>query len=158
MNIEINSLRYQCWHELGHAVSCLHFGGNVEFIELIDIEKPGVAARARCATTPNIRQNVACGGFAVEFFLLRRGFLGDVDEREITQVLFRNASNDREMFHGVSGDYEFSEAEDRIFMNHAIKIVVPIFSIHLNGMKELVEEMLNNRRIDGSTIRSALLL
>lgn len=157
MPIEINSLRYQCWHELGHAISCLHFGGDVEFIELIENNNSEGAARARCITTPDIRNNVACGGFAVEFFLLRIGHLGKVDEKAITQIIFRNATKDREMFHEVSGEHLFSEAEDREFMNHAINNVAPIYSRYLDGMQHLVEEMLTNRRVSGQRIKNVLL-
>jgi hypothetical protein len=46
MAIEINSLAYQCWHEIGHAFVCLHLGGDVEFVELLD-EQQGGLARAR---------------------------------------------------------------------------------------------------------------
>lgn len=159
MPIAINSLEYQCWHELGHATACLHFGGNVEFIELLDDENVGGLARARCSTTPDIRPMVACGGFAAEFYLLRNGHLPKIDEREITQIIFRNATKDREMFYGRTlGDTEqFSKNEDEAFMHTAIDKVAPIFGKYFDQMRHIVCELMKEREVDGIRIKELLL-
>jgi hypothetical protein len=134
MPIEINSIEYQCWHEVGHATACLHFGGSVEFIELLDSSSANGLARARCRTTPEIRPMVACGGFAVEFFLFRKGRLSLIEEQEMTQVIFRNATKDREIYSGkaLSKDDHFTKQEDEKFMGFAISKVTPIFDLYLN--------------------------
>ncbi len=158
-SIEVDGLEYQCWHELGHAITCLHFGGDVEFVELLDDEVLGGRARARCSTTPDIRQSVACGGFAMEFVLLRKGRLGNVDEREIAQTLFRNAGKDRNMFHGRPVDYDdnFTKDEDQAFMTHAIDKVVPILPSYLTRMAIAVNELLKTKRIEGLRLKAILL-
>lgn len=158
MSIVINSNEYQCWHEVGHATACLHFGGDVEFVELIDDETAGGLARARCITTQAIRPSVACGGFAAEFLLLRNGHLEQVDEKEITQIIFRNASKDREMFLGRTlGDgEEFSKEFDEKFMGHAVSIVVPIFNNYFSGMKKIVRELVKEKKVDGERVKYLL--
>jgi len=157
MPIVIDSLEYQCWHEVGHATVCLHLGGDVEFIELLDDQKAGGAARARCSTTPDIRQSVACGGFAAEFYLLRTGRLTQVDEKEIAQTIFRNAAIDREMFFDRKlGDGEsFTKEEDEQFMNLATQIP-RIFPQYSSRMQQIVSELLDKRKIDGKRVRELL--
>ncbi|KKN92167.1 hypothetical protein LCGC14_0209800 [marine sediment metagenome] len=109
MNLEVNSLEYKCWHEIGHTVVCLHLGGTVEFVEIMGEENEGRGfARARCNTTPDIRPLVLCAGFATEYLLLRKGFLAAIDEKEFTQLIFNNATIDREMYHHVSDQHDFS--------------------------------------------------
>ncbi len=158
MPIVINSIEYQCWHEVGHATACLHLGGDVEFVELMDDETAGGLARARCRTTPEIRSSVACGGFAAEFFLLRKGHLEQVNEQEIIQVIFHNASKDREMFLGrtLSDGEEFSKEFDERFMNHAVFVVAPIFNIYFAGMKEIVRELVRKKKVDGKRVTDIL--
>jgi hypothetical protein len=153
MTIAINSLEYQCWHEVGHATVCLHLGGDVEFIELIDN-----AARAHCLTTQPIRQSVACGGFAAEFYLLRAGYLPPVDEKEITQTIFRNTAKDREMFKGgkASDKSEGGKGDDEAFMNHAVRVVVPILKQYILRMKQVVRELLKDKKLDGNRLKEIL--
>jgi hypothetical protein len=129
----------------------------VEFVELLD-EQQGGLARARCTTTPGIRQSVACGGFAMEFVLLRSGRLARVDEKEITQILFRNATKDREMFHGRCPvqDDTFTKEEDEAFMTHATVEVAPVFKRHITKMPTIVDELLATKKVSGSRIRSVL--
>src|SRR5258705_12080163 len=102
-------------------------------------------ARARCVVTSEIEKSVACGGFAAEFYLLDKGYAerGRDDERDISQIVFHNATGDREDFWGrkLGRDEAFTEAEDREFMNHAIGSVVPIFNLYLPGMRVLVREL-----------------
>jgi hypothetical protein len=158
MTIAVNSLEYQCWHEVGHAIVCLHLGGDVEFIELIDDDSSEGLARARCLTTQPIRQSVACGGFAAEFYLLRAGYLPPVDEKEITQTIFRNAAIDREMFKGgkTSDQSEHTKEDDEAFMNHAVCVVVPILRRYILRMKQLVRELLKDRKLDGKRVKEIL--
>jgi hypothetical protein len=158
MTIVINSLEYQCWHEVGRATVCLHLGGDVEFIELIDDASSEGLARARCLTTQPIRQSVACGGFAAEFYLLRAGYLPPVDEKEITQTIFRNAAMDREMFKGgkASDRSERTKGDDEAFMNHAVCVVVPILKQYILRMKQIVRELLNDKKLDGKRVKQIL--
>jgi hypothetical protein len=143
MTISIDSVEYKCWHEVGHATVCLHLGGDIDFIELLDGDARGYA-RARCVVTLEIERSVACGGFAVEFYLLNNGYAeqGRDDERDISRIVFHNATSDREDFWGrkLGRDEAFTEAEDREFMNHAIGSnafggVVPIFNQYFSEMQ-----------------------
>lgn len=158
MTIAVNSLEYQCWHEVGHATVCLHLGGDVDFIELIDDGPSEGLARARCLTTQPIRQSVACGGFAAEFYLLRAGYLPPVDEKEITQTIFRNAAMDREMFKGGKGSDQSActREDDERFMNHAVCVVVPVLRQYILRMKQIVRELLKDKKLDGKRVKAIL--
>ena len=160
LKILIDSVEYKCWHEVGHATVCLHLGGDVDFIEFLDGDARG-HARARCVVTSEIEKSVACGGFAAEVYLLNKGHAeqGHDDERNISQVIFHNATGDREDFweRKVGRDEEFTKAEDEEFMHHAIGLdgfggVVPIFDQYFSGMQELVRELRDARRIEGRRV------
>lgn len=165
MKIRVDSVEYKCWHEVGHATVCLHLGGDVDFIEFLDGDARG-HARTRCVvTSSDIERSVACGGFAAEFYLLKNGYAerGHGDERDISQIVFHNATNDREDFWGrkLGADEAFTEAEDRKFMHHAIGSdgcggVVPIFNLYLPGMRELVRELWEARRVEGRRVKEVL--
>ena len=158
VDIQINSLEYQCWHEVGHVTVCLHLGGDVEFIELLDDETSGGLARARCFTNADIRRSVACGGFAAEFFLLRKGHLSQVDEKEIAQIIFRNATKDREMFCGrtLRDNEGFTKEDDEAFMSHAVSDIAPIFSWYFPKMRQVVGELIRAKKLDGKRIKEVL--
>ena len=66
--LSVDSVEYKCWHEVGHATVCLHLGGDVDFIELLDGDARGHARATE--------RSVACGGFAAEFYLLNSGVDG----------------------------------------------------------------------------------
>jgi hypothetical protein len=155
MTIHVDSFEYRCWHEVGHATVCLHLGGHVDFIEFLDSDPRG-HARTHCIVTPEMEKSVACGGFAAEFFLLKNGFaqLGSDDVRDISQVVFHNASSDREDFWGrrLSRDEAFSKEEDEAFMNHALGSVAPLFSHYFSGMQALVHELCDARRVEGKRV------
>jgi hypothetical protein len=164
MKVRVDSVEYRCWHEVGHATVCLSLGGGIDFLELLS-DDPRGHARARCVVTPQIEKTVACGGFAAEFYLLNHGCAdkGPDDERDINRVLFHNATHDREDFwrRRLGREEEFTEAEDREFMNHAIGPdglggVIPIFNRHFSGMQMLVRVLLNARRVDGEQVRGIL--
>jgi len=158
MKIEINSVEYQCWHETGHATVCLDLGGDVEFIELIDDKNSKGLARARCATNQIIRQRVACGGFATEFVLSREGYLQPIDEKEFTQIVFRNGAIDREMFHNrvPSKGESFTKEEDERFMYLAVNEVATIIKIHLREMRLVVGELLTAKKLTGQRVKEIL--
>ena len=110
---------------------------------------------------------MACGGFAAEFYLLNNGYAerGRDDERDISRIVFHNATNDREDFWGrkLGRDEAFTEAEDREFMNHAVGShgcggVVPIFNRCFSGMQELVRELCEARRVEGRRVKELLRL
>jgi hypothetical protein len=159
MKILVDSVEYRSWHEVGHATVCLHLGGDVDFIEFLDGDARGYA-RARCVVTPEIERSVACAGFAAEFYLLDNGYaeLGRDDQRNISQVVFHNATGDREDFweRKPVGDEAFSKAEDEAFMNHAIGSVAPIFNQYFSGMQELVRELCDARRVEGRRVKELL--
>ena len=159
MTIRIDSDEFKAWHEVGHATVCLHLGGDVDFIEFLVCDARG-HARARCVVIPEIERSVACGGFAAEFYLLDKGYAerGSDDERDISKIVFHNATGDREDFweRKLGRDEAFTKEEDEEFMNHAIRSVAPIFDQYLRGMQELVRELLGARRVEGGRVKELL--
>jgi hypothetical protein len=158
MKILVDSVEYKCWHEVGHATVCLHLGGDVDFIEFLDGDARG-HARTRCVVTSSeIERTVACGGFAAEFYLLDKGYAKQDpnDKRKINEVVFHNATNDREDFWGRKfGSDGFTEAEDTEFRDHAIGLT-PIFDQHFSGMQELARELCDARRVEGRRVKELL--
>ena len=163
MKIRVDSVEYKCWHEVGHATVCLHLGGDVDFIEFLDGDARSFA-RARCVDTPEIERSVACGGFAAEFYLLKNDYAEQApdDKRDINTIVFNNASMDGHAFWGREYSSEgFTEAETREFMNHAIGSdgnggVVPIIILYFSRMQELVRELRDARRVEGSRVKELL--
>ena len=159
MKIRVDSVEYQSWHEVGHATVCLHIGGYVEVIEFLDGDARG-HARASCIVTPEMEKSVACGGFAAEFYLLDKGYAerGRDDDRDISQIVFHNATADREEFWGrkLGRDEAFTKAEDETFMHHAIGFVAPILNQYFLGMQELVRELCDARRVEGRRVKELL--
>lgn len=160
MKVVVDSVEYRSWHEVGHATACLHLGGDVTFIELLDGDARG-HARARCVVMPEIERSVACAGFATEFYLLNSGHAEQRpdDGRNISQVVFHNATSDREEFWGrkLERDEVFSRAEDEAFMQHAIEAVAPIFNRYFSGMQQLVRELCDTGRVEGRRVEEVLL-
>lgn len=164
MKIQVDSIEYKSWHEVGHATVCLHLCGDVELIEFLDSDERG-RARTRCVVTPEAHRCVACGGFAAEFYLLNNGYAerGRDDDRDISRIIFHNATHDREDFWGrkLGADEAFSEVEDRAFMHHAIGPhghggMIPLIDLYFSGMKELVRELCEARRVEGRRVRQLL--
>jgi len=162
MKIRVDSVEYKCWHEVGHATICLHLGGDVDGIEFLEGDACGHAVAHCCDVTPEMERSVACGGFAAEFYLLKKGFAekGGGDERDINQIVFHNATQDREEFWGrkLERDEQFTTAEDTEFMNHAIGNVAPIFDQYFSRMQEVVRELFNVRRVEGTRVKQLLRL
>jgi hypothetical protein len=160
MKIRVDSVEYKCWHEVGHATICLHLGGNVDGIEFLEGDARGHAVAHCCDVTPEIERSVACGGFAAEFYLLKKGYAekGSDDGRNINHIVFHNATQDREEFWGrkLGGDERFTAAEDTEFMNHAIDNVAPIFDQYFSRMQELVRELFDARRLEGRRVKELL--
>ncbi len=158
MKIKINSLEYQCWQEAGHAAVCFYLGGDINSIEFVDDPEAKGIARARCKMTPEIRNFVVCGGFATEYLLFKKNRLFPIDEKEFTQIAFKNAIVDREMFfnHPLSKNDEFTIEEDTKFKNCAIDEVVPIIRRYLPKMREIVKELVKAKKIDGTRIKQIL--
>ena len=164
MKITVDSEEYRCWHEVGHATVCLHLGGDVDFIELLHGDSRG-HARARCVVTTEIEKEVACGGFAAEAYLLKFGHAekSHDDERDINQIVFHNATNDREDFWNrkLGINEVFAKEEDIEFMHHAIGLdghggMVPLFHRYFSGMQDLVRELHRDRRVEGRRIKELL--
>jgi hypothetical protein len=160
MKIRVDSVDYKCWHEVGHATICLHLGGDVDGIEFLEGDARGHAVAHCCDVTPEMERSVACGGFAAEFYLLRKGLAekGGDDERDINQIVFHNATQDREDFWGrtLGRDEHFSAAEDTEFMNYAIGNVAPIFDQYFSRMQEVVRELFGARKVEGARVKQLL--
>jgi hypothetical protein len=109
---------------------------------------------------------MACGGFAAEVYLLKNGYAEQArdDKRDINRIVFDNATIDCHAFWGRElGDEPFTEAEAREFMNHAIGSdgyggVVPNFNQYFSGMRELVRELRDARRVEGRRVKELLRL
>lgn len=155
MFLRLDSLEYQCWHEVGHAVSCLHWGGDVEFIEFLDDNDTG-RARTRCVVPPPFRSYVLCGGFAAEFVLFRGGYLEAIEEKDFIQIIFKNATIDRQNFFGKSRNEVLTVAEDKQFMNLAVKEVAPIIKKHFAAMCKIVTLLNSKMKVDGLDIKNVL--
>jgi hypothetical protein len=153
--MEVNDVDYQCWHELGHAFTCIELGGDVECVEFLEDHEVG-QARARCTTNLYIRQRVACGGFAAEFVLYRDGDLGLQEEKSMTQILFRNATIDRTMYHSLDPGSTLTEAQDREFMFCAYQAVVPIIRRYKNKIAIAVAELEESKTISGERIKQIM--
>lgn len=159
MKIRVDRFEYKCWHEVGHATVCLHLDGDVDLIEFLTSDPRG-HARTRCEVTAEIEQSVACGGFAAEFYLLNMGYAekGSDDDGDISQIVFHNATGDREDFWGrrLGRDEAFTTAEDEAFMHHAIGIVAPIFNLYFSEMQTLVRELCDAQRVEGKRVKELL--
>jgi hypothetical protein len=159
MKIHVDSAEYRAWHEVGHATVCLHLGGDVDFLDFLRGDARG-HARACCVVTDEIEKSVACGGFAAEFFLLKNGYAERRvdDERDISQIVFHNATGDREDYWGrsLARDEVFAKEEDEAFMYHAIETVAPIFNLYLSRMQELVGELCSAGRVEGERVKESL--
>lgn len=153
--MQVNSTTYECWHEIGHAFVCLHLGGDVQCVELLEGHEFG-RARARCITNADIRKFVACGGFATEFVLWEDGDIGRQDRREFTQLIFRNSTIDREMYHSLKSEDPISKDQDEEFMNCAVNDVVPIVRHYKPLMAEAVKELEEFRSISGERIKQII--
>lgn len=157
--IHVDSAEYKAWHEVGHATICLYLGGDVELLEFLEGDARGYA-RARCVVTEEIEKSVACGGFAAEFFLLNNGHAErrSDDDRDISRIVFHNATGDREDFWGrkLGTDEFFTQEEDKSFMNHAINLVAPIFDQYFSQMQELVRQLCIARRVEGRQVKKVL--
>lgn len=122
MKIRVDSVEYKCWHEVGHATACLHLGGDIDFIEFLDGDARD-HARTRCVVMSQTKRSVACGGFATEFYLLKKGYAEQApgDRRDIDRVPFDSATIDCLDFWGRKLEtYEdgFTDSETREFVNH----------------------------------------
>ena len=153
--MEVNDLDYQCWHELGHAFTCIELGGDVESVKFLENHEVG-QARARCTTNQYIRQRVACGGFAAELVLYRDGDLGPQDEQSMIQVLFRNATIDRTMYHSLDPDSDLTKAQDTEFMNCAYEDVAPIIRHYKKEIAIAVAKLRESKSISGERIKQIM--
>ncbi len=162
--IIVDSVEYKSWHEAGHATVCLHLGGHVEFMEFLARGAQG-HARTRCVVTADIDRSVACAGFAAEFYLLKNGYAEPApgDERDISRIVFHNATDDREDFwqRKLGEDDSFTKEEDTQFMHHAIGLdghggLTPTIAEYFPGMQMLVRELSEARRVEGKRVKELL--
>lgn len=159
MTIIVDSLEYKCWHEIGHATVCLDLGGDVSLIEFL-VENSRGYARTRSVVTPEIHKSVACGGFAAEVLLLHSGWSqrAIIDIRETDDIIWHNATGDREDFRGrrLGRDESFTDDENRAFKDHAFAHALPILYRYLPGMRAAVAELHHAKRLEGRRVRELL--
>lgn len=171
MAIEVYSIEYKCWHEVGHAVAALTFGGGVHSIEPSCGEELVGSARARCLTNDDNRQYISCGGFAIEYLLWKNQMiLPKHDEQAMIRIAFANSLHDRESYK-VSNDiccyaeddideddYNSHEEKnlDEDFARVALTIVAPRIVPLMPRMKSVVNETMKHNFIAGVDIRRYL--
>ncbi len=157
--MKINDKEYQCWHEAGHAITCINAGGNVKFIELINNTNTHHGlARARCETTnQQMRMDTASGGFAIEYILYKNKYI-DIPEREFIQEAFKNSSSDKILF--FNGDYiqydgYWPKHLDIQFRDHAIKKSHDLLPF-MDKIEIIVNDLMQKKRLDGQDIKNIL--
>jgi hypothetical protein len=164
MAVVIGSDEFKAWHEVGHAAVCLHLGGNIDGIEFLEGDARGFAVTRGCEVMPGHERDVACGGFAAEYYLLRAGDvdgfnLNDPDVvSAVSATVFSNAWRDRQEFaqRTVTEDNDFTKQEDEEFMRYAIERVAPIIGLYFERLKPVVKELLALRTIDGARVKELL--
>jgi hypothetical protein len=160
----MNGDEFKAWHEVGHATVCLHLGGELDGIEFLERDARGFAVARGCDVMPDKERSVACGGFAVEYYLLRAGYVDGVNLNEpravaaVSALVFGNAWRDRQDFarRTVTEDNDFTKEENEEFMRYAIEHVAPIFDLYFAKMQIVVSELLGARKIDGARVREIL--
>jgi hypothetical protein len=160
MKIQVNSDEFKAWHEVGHATVCLHLGGDVESIEFLEKDARGFAVAHCCNVMPEMERSVACGGFAAEFYLLDAGYAEWSDVQETSAIVFGNAWMDRQDFAGrvVTQDNDFTNDENKEFMDHAIHVAATILNQYFSRMQNVVSEFLVARKINGARVKELLQL
>lgn len=158
MSIKINSKEYVSWHEAGHAVVCLLLNGNVEFIQLLNAESTKPEGQTRCELMPAIRKHIACGGFAIEYYLYKSGKL-EVSEKEFVNNALIKASDDKERF--FNGNYEqvdgcWPRHMDIEFRDFAIKKVFPILYVNILVVQKIATTLCEKNYIEGAQIREIM--
>ena len=65
---------------------------------------------------------------------------------------------DRETFKGgkASDQSEGTKEDDEAFMNHAVRVVVPILKRYILTMKQIVRELLRDKKLDGKRVKEIL--
>lgn len=160
----MNSDEFKAWHEVGHATVCLHLGGELDGIEFLERDARGFAVARGCDVMPDKERSVACGGFAVEYYLLRAGYVDGVNLIDpsavaaVSALVFGNAWRDRQdcARRTVTEDNDFTKEENEEFMRYAIEHVAPIFDLYFSKMQIVVSELLGARTIDGARVREIL--
>jgi hypothetical protein len=164
MTVVIDSHEFKAWHEVGHAAVCLHLGGCLDGIEFLEGDARGFAVTRGCEVMPENERDVACGGFAAEYYLLRAGDVDGIELNDLDVVaavsatLFSNAWRDRQKFarRTVTEDNDFTKEENEEFMRYAIERVAPIIGLYFERMKPVVKELLALRSIDGARAKELL--
>jgi hypothetical protein len=161
MKIRVGSSEFNAWHEVGHATVCLHYGGDLDGIELMR----GAGVTRGCEVRPDKIRDLACGGFAIQYHLMRTERIAGVDPNDADEVaaysahVFSFAWKDQEDFIGrtITEDNQFTKEEDEAFMLYAIERVDPIFDHYFPAMQELVRELCETKKVDGSLVKKLLL-
>jgi hypothetical protein len=161
MKIRVGSDEFKAWHEVGHATVCLHYGGDLDGIELMQ----GSGVTRGCDLWPDKKRDLACGGFAIQYHLMRTERIAGVDPNNADAVslysahVFDFAWKDQQDFIGraITEDNQFTKEENEAFMWYAIERVAPIFAHYLPAMQELVRELCKTRKVDGRRVKELLL-
>jgi hypothetical protein len=146
-------------HEAGHAVAALMAGVVPAFVEITgDASLPGPARNRILTTSQAEREAIACGAFAVEYWLFRDNRLVNaadepVPERRFVQIaLGSNAHEDKIRFFGANleqPDGTWPEYCDRAFMNRGIELSSQLIKPLVTELAEalIIERRLECRRI-----------
>lgn len=147
-----------CLHEAGHACSALLHGVQPEFMEFSTDPNSRWLARAR--VTPNTddqRKKIACGAFAVEYYLYKSQCLVDDAGIGITKedfykiAILDNASHDKCSFfnRNLSPNQCWSKREDRQFIaaGKLLASTLPIKCVIALAKAMLDEKKLDRKRI-----------
>jgi hypothetical protein len=158
MKFIVSSDEFKAWHEVGHATVCLHLGGDLDSIEFLEGNARGFAVAHCCDVMPDMERDVACGGFAAEFYLLKAGYVDWVDLQEISATVLGNAWSDRQDFarRTVTEDNDFTKEEDEEFVRHATQVVAPILEPYFSRMQNVVNELVAARKLDGARVKELL--
>lgn len=125
--IVFNSPEYACWHEAGHVEAALRVGARVVEVHL-HREPLRSYGRTRVERTDLQADEIALGGFGVEYLLYRKGRLLKEDgrpptEKEFINRAFRNSAEDYADYwrcrSGLAATLS-EEQRDWVFMNEAI--------------------------------------
>lgn len=161
MPIIVDSHEYKCWHEVGHATVCLHLGGDVTLIEFLPAGLGRGLARTRADNvTDEMHKPICSAGLAAEVLLLRNGWAQKaiVDIRDHDEIIWHNATGDREDFRGriQLPEDPFTDQENREFRTYALDVALPILECHLSSMQRLVVELHRDSQVCGQRVRELL--
>lgn len=165
-SIVIDSSRYVCLHEAGHAAATYLQHGIVEFVEIIQSTNDRIGGRTRTNLPPTADgKTIASAGFAIEYLLFKEGRIVSSDGEPITEKGFidaaiNNAAEDKVNFFGANhmqGDGTWPEEMDREYMIYGIQIVAPCLKPMLGKVEAFAAALECASRLEQAQIEELLL-